>query len=85
MTIARTEAHRIQNNATADAQFKAKEKGADIVKEWISILDERTRPSHQKLNGQIRELEDSFEVDGHKVMRPGACACFAKINGNVIQ
>lgn len=71
MRIARTEAHRIQNKATSDAQFKAKEKGADVVKQWDSTLDSRTRESHRKLDGQIRELEDPFIVNGHKAMRPG--------------
>ena len=71
MRIARTEAHRIQNKATADAQYKAKEKGADIVKVWSSTLDGRTRKTHRKLDGQIRELEEPFEVDGKKAMRPG--------------
>ena len=33
MRIARTESHRIQCKATADAQRKAKEKGADVVKQ----------------------------------------------------
>lgn len=71
MRIARTEAHRIQCRATADAQFKAKEKGANVVKEWSSALDNRTRDSHRLLDGQIRELEEPFEVNGHKAMMPG--------------
>ena len=71
MRITRTEAHRIQVKATADAQFKAKEKGADIVKQWDSTLDSKTRKSHRKLDGQIRELEEEFEVNGHKAMQPG--------------
>lgn len=69
--IARTEAYRIQNKATADAQWKAKEKGADVVKQWDSTLDGRTRDSHRKLDGQIRELDEPFEVDGKKAMQPG--------------
>lgn len=71
MRIARTEAHRIQSKATADAQFKAKEKGADVVKQWDSSLDKRTRKSHRELDGQIRELEEPFEINGHKAMHPG--------------
>ena len=69
--IARTEAHRIQNKATADAQWKAKEKGADVVKQWDSTLDGKTRDSHRKLDGQIRELDEPFEVEGKKAMQPG--------------
>lgn len=71
MRIARTEAHRIQSKATADAQFKAKEKGADVVKQWDSSLDKRTRKSHRELDGQIQELEEPFEINGHKAMHPG--------------
>lgn len=69
--IARTEAHRIQCQATSDAQFKAKEKGADIVKQWDSTLDGKTRPHHRMLDGQIRELDEPFEVDGKEVEAPG--------------
>lgn len=71
MRIARTEGHRIQCKATMDAQFKAKEKGADVVKQWDSTLDKRTRASHRKLDGQIRELDEEFEANGHFAMMPG--------------
>lgn len=70
-TIARTEAHRIRQQSTENAQKKAKEAGADVVKQWDSTMDKRTRTSHRQLDGQIRELEEPFEVNGHKAMRPG--------------
>lgn len=70
--IARTEGHRVQNEAAFHCQEKAKAKGADVVKQWDSTLDSRTRPHHVELNGQIRELEEPFEVAGHKAMYPGA-------------
>lgn len=60
MRIARTEAHRIQCKATADAQFRAKEKGADVVKQWDASLDKRTRDSHVQVDGEIRELDERF-------------------------
>lgn len=41
--IARTEGHRIQNTDTLDAQYKAKEKGANFVKQWDVTLDDATR------------------------------------------
>lgn len=69
--IARTEGHRIQQSATHDAQKAAKAKGADVVKQWDSTLDGRTRPTHRKLDGQIREVDEPFEVDGMKAMMPG--------------
>lgn len=69
--IGRTEGHRIQQQSTFDAQQAAKEKGADIVKQWCSTLDGATRETHQKLDGQIRELDEDFEVDGMTAPYPG--------------
>ena len=68
--IARTEGHRIQNQSAMDAANKAKEKGADVVKQWDATLDSRTRPHHALLDGQIRELDKPFEVAGKKAMYP---------------
>lgn len=69
--IARTEGHRIQNQSAMDSAKKAKDIGADVVKQWDSALDRKTRPHHQQLDGQIRELDEPFEVDGHKAQAPG--------------
>lgn len=86
MTIARTEGHRIQEEARHESRHKAKETGADIVKQWDSTLDKRTRPTHQKLDGQIRELDEPFKVNGMKAMYPSGfgkakedinCRCIA--------
>ena len=68
--IARTEGHRIQNQSAMDAANKAKEKGAEVVKQWDATLDARTRPHHALLDGQIRELDKPFEVAGRKAMYP---------------
>lgn len=69
--IARTEGHRVQQSSILDAQYRAKEKGADIVKQWDSTLDNRTRPHHRILDGQIRELDEDFEVEGMTASAPG--------------
>lgn len=58
--IARTEGHRIQVQSSMDACYKAKEKGANVVKQWDSSLDARTRESHTKVDGEIRELDEKF-------------------------
>lgn len=71
VTIARTEGHRIQCQAAMDAQYKAKSAGADVLKQWDSTLDGRTRETHRRLDGQIREVDEYFEVDGKKAMYPG--------------
>ena len=53
VTIARTEGHRVQQEASLHCQKRAKSKGADIVKQWDSTLDGSTRPTHVALDGQI--------------------------------
>lgn len=68
MRIARTEAHRIQTKASFDAQHKAKSKGADITKQWDATLDGKTRDSHRKLDGEVRELDEPFS---NGLMYPG--------------
>lgn len=72
VVIARTEGHRIQQEATLHCQQKAKARGADILKQWDSTMDNLTRPHHRELDGQIREVEEPFEVAGKKTMYPGA-------------
>lgn len=66
--IARTEGHRIQVQSGMDACYKAKEKGADVVKQWDSTLDSRTRSSHKRVDGEIRELDEEFS---NGLMFPG--------------
>lgn len=66
--IARTEGHRIQVQSGMDACYKAKEKGADVVKQWDSTLDSRTRDSHVAVDGEIRELDEKFS---NGLMFPG--------------
>lgn len=66
--IARTEGHRIQVQATMDACHKAKEKGADVVKQWDATLDAKTRDSHAQVDGEIRELDKPFS---NGLMFPG--------------
>lgn len=58
--IARTEGHRIQVQGAMDACYKAKDRGADVVKQWDAALDKRTRDSHARVDGEIRELDEKF-------------------------
>ncbi len=71
MRIVRTEGHRIQVQSAMDAQQVAKDHGADIVKQWDATLDDRTRETHRMLDGQIRELDEPFEVGGMQADAPG--------------
>lgn len=85
-TIVITEAHRIQEEASQDARVKAKKQGCKIVKQWDATLDGRTRDTHRRLDGQIREVDEPFEIDGKTAMNPGGfgraeedcnCRCIA--------
>lgn len=68
MRITRTEMHRIQTRAAMDAQYKAKDKGADVVKQWDASLDGKTRDSHRQVDGEFRELDEPFS---NGLMYPG--------------
>lgn len=69
--IARTEGHRVQVESAMDAMKQAKDAGADILKQWDSTLDGRTRPHHRKLDGKLKELHEKFVVDGKRADSPG--------------
>lgn len=60
LTIARTEGGRIQSQSAMDACYKARDIGADVVKQWDSTLDNDTRKSHKRVDGEIRELDEPF-------------------------
>lgn len=70
--IARTEGHRISNEATYNAQVKAESNGAKIMKIWDATLDAKTRPEHQELDGQAVEVGKPFSIGGYEAMYPGA-------------
>lgn len=59
-TIVRTEAGRVQEQAAMDAGNKAKQAGADVVKQWSAIRDGKTRPMHRLMDRQVREMGERF-------------------------
>ena len=67
-TITRTEGNRIQNTSSRNAALEAKAHGADLVKFWDATLDGKTRPSHRRVDGEIRELDEKFS---NGLDRPG--------------
>lgn len=66
--IARTEGHRIQCSAAMDAMKTAEDNGCDVVKQWDATLDGRTRDSHAKVDGEIRDVDKRFS---NGLMFPG--------------
>ena len=70
--ITQTEGHRIQQEATWNAQRRAVERGADVVKQWDSTLDGRTRPTHRALDGEIVGVDEEFvSPTGGTALYPG--------------
>ena len=70
--IAKTEGHRIQQEATYNLQARAIKKGAKIFKQWDSTLDRKTRPTHRELDGQMIGVNDYFHSSGGgKALYPG--------------
>lgn len=70
-TIVLTETHRIREEASQNARVDAKKNGCNIKKQWDATLDGKTRDTHRRLDGQIRDVDEPFEIDGKKAMQPG--------------
>jgi uncharacterized protein with gpF-like domain len=59
-----------QNAGRVDGFKRANDMGIDVVREWVAVLDGRTRHEHRILDGQRRKVGEPFEVEGEKIMRP---------------
>lgn len=70
-TIARTEAHRIQEASAQDARERAISRGARVVKQWDATMDGATREAHRRLDGQIVEVHEPFVYGTLTAMYPG--------------
>ncbi len=68
---ARTAVTGAQNAGRYNSYRAAKNMGIDLQAQWVATLDNRTRHTHAILDGQVREIDEPFEVDGEKIMFPG--------------
>ncbi|MFC6464963.1 phage minor head protein [Marinilactibacillus sp. GCM10026970] len=59
--IARTEGGRVQSTAKQRSYTEVKEKGVNLKKKWLSTIDNKTRDTHQTLDGQVVEVDEEFE------------------------
>jgi SPP1 gp7 family putative phage head morphogenesis protein len=66
--IVRTEVVTASNGA---AKVAADETGVQMKKEWISIIDKRTRHDHRLIDGAIVPLAQPFLVGGEQMQQPG--------------
>lgn len=66
-SIARTETGAA---ASFSAQATASEAGVDMMRQWVTNLDEDTRQTHRDANGQKVGMFEPFTVGGVKLMYP---------------
>lgn len=60
-TIAETEGARVQSEAADDARQAAKSAGADIVKQWHSLMfGKHRRENHKAMDGEIVGVDERF-------------------------
>ncbi len=69
--IVRTESTRIYNEAQFHSIEHAEEQGLVMTKTWSSALDDRTRESHEMLDGVTLPVDEPFVIDGDEGMFPG--------------
>lgn len=68
---ARTMTTGIQNAGRLAAYDRAKRMGVKLKKEWIAILDGRTRHAHRELDGVAVENDEHFVNSIGRIMYPG--------------
>lgn len=60
---ARTAVTSAQNSGRISSMKRAQDMGIEVKKKWLSASDNRVRDSHAHLNGQIRDIDDTFDND----------------------
>jgi hypothetical protein len=72
--IVRTEVLRIQSEATQDRMIENRKSmvrvGYMLRKSWLSTIDTRTRFAHLLALGQVRDVDQPFNVGGEELMFP---------------
>lgn len=68
---ARTAYTGAQNAGRMEGLHQAQALGIKVKKQWMATLDDRTRDTHADLDGQIRDVDEPFEVDGMEIDYPG--------------
>lgn len=68
---ARTATTSAENAARNDSYAEAESKGIELEKEWLAVLDLRTRYEHRQLDRQTCPVHGAFEIDGEQIRFPG--------------
>lgn len=69
--IARTESHRVREEATYKGYLANKVNGISQKIQWLATKDSRTRDTHLRLDGQFADKELYFHSEGNITKYPG--------------
>lgn len=69
--IAQTEANRAWNAGVQAAAEALSGPARPLVKQWRTMDDDRVRRDHRDANGQLRLLDEAFDVGGFSMRYPG--------------
>ena len=69
--IAQTEMHRTRQQAKLDSMEEGAKAGVVVKKMWVATIDDRTRDSHQELDGVTIDLDEDFEGEEGSGPAPG--------------
>ena len=67
--IARTEVHAASNAATDEALIALDV--PRVRREWVAAEDDRTRKTHRRADGQVRDQREPFQVGAVSLKHPG--------------
>jgi SPP1 gp7 family putative phage head morphogenesis protein len=71
LRIAQTETNRVRNEGKDVSYDKAKAKGVNFTRVWVSSLDSRTRDTHKKLDGTKQNKDGYFVIGRYRAKYPG--------------
>ena len=69
--IAQTEMHRTRQKAKLDSMEEGAKAGVVVKKMWVATIDDRTRDSHQELDGVTIDIDEDFEGEEGSGPAPG--------------
>lgn len=69
--FARTSMTGAQNAGRQKQMEDAVDKGIKVRKRWLATLDDRTRDTHARLDGQTVAVDEDFHIDGYTIEYPG--------------
>ena len=73
--FARTAVTGAQNAGRVERLKETEQMGIKVKKKWLATLDNRTRDAHAELDGQEKDIDEDFVVDGKHIAFPGDPAC----------